>query len=156
MDGGSGDDKLYGGSGTDYLWGLSGNDTLDGGAGQDYLFGQDGNDILIGGGDKDKLNGGNRNDTLTGGFGADTYVMSKGNDVVTDFRPEDGDKIDVYDEWKSTGPINIREYDSYTLLTSTSGDTMEIQHATGLQVYNSIFSYENETRVVAENFDVLA
>ena len=37
-----------------------------------------------------------------------------------------------------TDQISIHEYDSYTLLSSTSGDTMEIQDAKGLEVYDSI------------------
>ena len=37
--------------------------------------------------------GGDGNDTLTGGPGADKFVMSHGNDIVTDFRVDEGDTI---------------------------------------------------------------
>jgi hypothetical protein len=83
------------------------------------------------------LDGADSNDTLTGGVGAVVFEMSKGNDIVTDFRYEDGDEINVFGGG-TTDQVNIYDYDSYTLITSTSGDTMEIQDATGLQVYNSI------------------
>ena len=52
-----------------------------------------------------------------------------------------------------TDQISIHEYDSYTLLTSTSGDTMEIQDAKGLEVYDSIVD-EYVGQIVVKNFDV--
>ena len=134
------------------MFGGDGNDDLNGGGGNDDLYGGDGNDILIGRAGIDYLYGGDGNDTLTGGSGQDRFKMSKGYDIVTDFRHEDGDRIDVY---TITGQINIHDYGSHVSLISSAGDTMEIQDANGSQVYNSIFN-TNNVCLVAENFDVLA
>ena len=41
--------------------------TLDGGAGDDRIFGQDGNDILVGGLGADRLRGGSGEDLLISG-----------------------------------------------------------------------------------------
>ena len=84
----SGDDDLYGGSGDDTLYGDGGNDVLQGGAGRDELYGGGGNDELYGDGGAD---------SLTGGTGADTFVFAAGDgaDTITDFTPEEGDRIDL-------------------------------------------------------------
>jgi uncharacterized protein (TIGR03118 family) len=58
IDGGAGDDHLFGGGG---------NSILLGGSGSDHLFGQGGRDILIGGDSRDFLNGGSNDDLMIGG-----------------------------------------------------------------------------------------
>ncbi len=58
IDGGSGNDKLQAGSGSDIMLG---------GAGEDLLEGNKGHDILVGGHGKDHLEGGNHHDVLLGG-----------------------------------------------------------------------------------------
>ncbi|MGQ9866955.1 MAG: calcium-binding protein [Pseudanabaenaceae cyanobacterium] len=75
--------------------------------------GTPGNDSLTGGNGNDQLNGGGGSDTLTGGIGADTLTGSSGGDIfvystlaannagvnnvdtITDFNPNDGDRIQV-------------------------------------------------------------
>lgn len=66
--GGSGDDRLEGGSGADAIYGQDGNDTIIGGSDTDELFGGDGNDTLYSGsvGNGDALR-----DYLSGGRGKD-------------------------------------------------------------------------------------
>ena len=102
--GGSGDDLLYGDGGNDALYGddgasdpLAGNDLLYGGRGDDLLFGDGGDDALYGNAGDDTLDGGAGTDTLTGGTGADTFVFAAGHgaDTITDFFPEEGDRIDL-------------------------------------------------------------
>ena len=111
--GGDDDDALHGGGGHDELYGddddsgaASGDDLLDGGSGDDILYGDGGNDVLEGGADDDTLYGGAGLDTLygdggvdslTGGTGADTFVFAAGDgaDTITDFFPEEGDRIDL-------------------------------------------------------------
>ena len=73
-----GDDELYaysnedtvlnGGLGNDSLFGANGRDILIGGDGDDKLYGNDGNDILM---------GGTGNNYLDGGKGIDGYVFSR-------------------------------------------------------------------------------
>jgi Ca2+-binding RTX toxin-like protein len=45
LNGGTGNDSIYGGAGADYLIGDDGNDSLDGGAGADSMTGGNGNDL---------------------------------------------------------------------------------------------------------------
>ncbi|WP_445679178.1 beta strand repeat-containing protein [Radicibacter daui] len=82
VDGGSGDDKIYGNTYSDTMYGGIGDDILDGYNGDDYLSGGDGDDYLIGNlGD----------DYLIGGAGSDIFSyyiipgFSDGNDVIADF-----------------------------------------------------------------------
>ena len=48
---------------------------------------------MLGGPGSDILDGRAGSDTLTGGLGADYFVISEGDDVVTDFYPNEGDRI---------------------------------------------------------------
>lgn len=64
-------DTLNGGDGDDFLYGYGGNDVLDGGADDDVVMGHTGNDTIDGGSGDDALYGGTGNDTITGGAGAD-------------------------------------------------------------------------------------
>ena len=43
----------------------------------------------------DSLDGGGGNDTLIGGAGADRFSLSPGKDVISDFNPDQGDRIDI-------------------------------------------------------------
>ncbi|WP_436404792.1 T1SS-143 repeat domain-containing protein [Aeromonas sobria] len=72
----------------------------------DWLFGSSGDDRLFGGQGNDLLHGGHGNDILTGGAGSDLFVWQHGDegrqgqpaiDTITDFHPEQGDKIDLAD-----------------------------------------------------------
>ncbi|PKQ77808.1 hypothetical protein CJP16_10810 [Aeromonas sobria] len=72
----------------------------------DWLFGSSGEDRLFGGQGNDLLHGDHGNDILTGGAGSDLFVWQHGDegsqgqpaiDTITDFHPEQGDKIDLAD-----------------------------------------------------------
>jgi hypothetical protein len=76
--GGSADDKLEGGKGTDILYGRGGNDEMKGNEEADYLYGGDGND---------KLEGGDGDDILYGEAGNDEVKGGKGNDILTGIDP---------------------------------------------------------------------
>jgi Ca2+-binding RTX toxin-like protein len=82
----TGNDKIYGGAGSDTLRGLEGNDWLLGGAGNDELYGDNGgfrgNDILEGGAGNDELEGGYGDDILRGGDGNDELEGDMGNDTL--------------------------------------------------------------------------
>uniref|UniRef100_UPI003BA0694D T1SS-143 repeat domain-containing protein n=1 Tax=Aeromonas sanarellii TaxID=633415 RepID=UPI003BA0694D len=72
----------------------------------DWLFGSTGSDRLLGGLGDDLIRGGQGNDILSGGAGSDLFVWGQGDegtaaqpaiDTITDFRPEEGDRIDLAD-----------------------------------------------------------
>ena len=73
-----GNDKLVGMDQNDTLSALAGNDTLIGGVGADILTGGQGADVF-------KFNN-----------ASETGITSATRDVITDFNPSEGDKIDVY------------------------------------------------------------
>jgi len=109
-----------------------GGDTLIGNAGDDILFGQGGDDKLYGGAGNDILIGGKGNDTLTGGAGADTFVWLKGdtgNDVITDFKHSEGDKLDLSDLLQGNNDNNLSSY--LKLTTDSSGNSTLQVSSTG-------------------------
>jgi Ca2+-binding RTX toxin-like protein len=71
--GGVGSQTIEGGAGNDLIFGQRGNDTLRGGPGNDSLYGGIGDD---------KLEGGDGDDFLYGGFGADAIDGQEGSDTV--------------------------------------------------------------------------
>ncbi|NOX74607.1 MAG: calcium-binding protein [Alphaproteobacteria bacterium] len=91
LSGGAGNDKLYGGTGKDQIQGGDGddllvggigNDSMSGDAGADTVAGGDGDDRLAGGAGIDRILGGKGNDQIHGGSEADTLVGGKGNDQI--------------------------------------------------------------------------
>lgn len=111
IDGGIGDDLVFGQRGDDIIDGDDGNDDLRGGRGNDIIRGGDdddilrgnqGNDTLEGGDGVDDLRGGGGNDILRGGDGADVMQGGTGNDTFEDLTAgdvvvggEDGDGNDI-------------------------------------------------------------
>ena len=111
--GGTGNDRLFGDLGNDFLNGNQGADTVDGGAGDDtlrggqdgdqliggagndQLFGDFGDDLLVGLQGDDSINGNAGKDILSGGLGADHFLLSKDDDLITDFSSSEGDIIEV-------------------------------------------------------------
>jgi Ca2+-binding RTX toxin-like protein len=109
-EGGAGNDKLIGGSGTDEFYGGIGNDTLTGNGGMDYLFGEVGNDRLDGGFD-------GWADELWGGANADTFVRepmgvsiysSQNRDTPMDFNLFEGDQVEGLILVATTGQSSSR------------------------------------------------
>lgn len=91
IDGGAGDDEIFGTNAADSLLGGSGNDTLfgyglddrlDGGAGNDIIQGGLDADTLWGGAGNDVLRGEAGNDSLYGGWGNDSLIGLDGNDLL--------------------------------------------------------------------------
>ena len=70
--------EINGGRGDDVIYGEQGRDILNGGEGDDEIYG---------GEDKDTINGGEGNDLLDGGPGADKFVFEpgNGNDYIMDY-----------------------------------------------------------------------
>ncbi len=94
------DDVIQGGAGNDKLYGLTGDDLLEGGDGNDELYGGQGNDVLIGGAGNDVLDGGAGDDVLVGGTGDDVLNGGAGSDT---YRFGLGDSQDVINEGYAAG-----------------------------------------------------
>ena len=80
--GGDGNDYIYGGAGNDRIWGQGGNDALDGGAGSDLIYGLAGNDTIAGGADRDIVLAGDGDDAIRGDAGDDGVWAEGGADTV--------------------------------------------------------------------------
>ena len=74
------------------------NITVDGGSGDDTLWGSDANETLKGGVGDDELFGGAGTNVLTGGAGADEFQFTKTsiNDTIKDFSLSDGDTLKFF------------------------------------------------------------
>ena len=72
--------------------------TVDGGGGDDTLWGSDANETLKGGDDDDVLFGGAGINELVGGSGADEFQFTKTskNDTISDFNIADGDTLKFF------------------------------------------------------------
>ncbi|WP_193746492.1 hypothetical protein [Ruegeria sp. ANG-R] len=107
------DDRLTGDSGDNVLNGLGGNDILDGGEGNDTLVSGEGND------------------TLTGGAGADTFVLDGGENTITDFDANEGDRIEIdLDAYGMTGWFDLdhRIENGQIVLFSKSTDEVIVRY----------------------------
>jgi len=76
------------------------NITVDGGSGDDTLWGSDANETLKGGVGDDELFGGAGTNVLTGGAGADEFQFtgSSTNDTIKDFSLTDGDTLKFFNK----------------------------------------------------------
>lgn len=103
LDGGGGDDAIYGRGGDDYINGNGNNDYLDGGNGNDILFGSAGNDHLIGGAGDDDLEGWEGNDIVEAGEGDDLVRYNRLGDMG-----HDPAQIDVFDGGDGNDTMSFR------------------------------------------------
>jgi serralysin len=116
--GGGTDDRAYlldGGVGNDELFGVSFADILLGGEGNDSFDGRGGNDRLDGGDGNDSLNGGSGADRMMGGDGNDQYVVDNRHDLVLEHAA--GGHDIVFAKVSFTLPGNVEEL----LLDSSAG-----------------------------------
>ena len=113
LDGGDGDDVLYGGpaGGDDEMYGGNGDDRIFGGKGNDILTGGEGNDVLKGGPGEDTfIVDGDDMDVLYGGTEKDTFQFfpsNLGGGSIRDF--SDGE--DVIDLTEFTGITSVADLD---------------------------------------------
>lgn len=102
------------------IFGGSGNDTITGGSGSDMLFGQAGNDTILGKGGVDQLFGGTENDTLTGGD-ADDQVFGESGDDRMIWRP--GDDTDLNEGGANTDTTEVNGGGGAEVFTLTANGT---------------------------------
>lgn len=128
FDGGSGDDvivsddstagsQLDGGDGDDAIYGGTGNDAIDAGAGNDVVDAFDGNDEVEGGAGTDTMYGGNGSDMLVGGDGKDTLIGEAGNDGLIGGEGADILAGGTSTTDTSTGERNLCERDATDTVT---------------------------------------
>lgn len=150
IDGGSGDDDIYG----EYpgYAPVPGADWLEGGAGADLLYGGGGGDWLVGGSGDDALRGDDGDDFLIGNTGADYLDGGAGNDLIT----LDGDigKVDgtIFDNYGTR--VGGTGTDIFKVLSNGGG-------AAGFSVTGTQFSASNliadfDINQVGEKIDVSA
>lgn len=82
VNGGDGNDIMYGLGAADPMNGQGGNDTLYGGDGNDQLSGGDGNDRIYGGNDRDDISAGSGDDVVYGEAGDDRIIGGAGIDIM--------------------------------------------------------------------------
>ena len=73
---------------------------VDGGTGNDIIWGSDANETILGGEGNDQLFGGIGTDILTGGNGADEFHFTKTstNSTITDFDVNSGDTLKFFNK----------------------------------------------------------
>jgi len=149
LNGGAGNDHIFGGSGNDLLIGGAGNDHLNGGAGNDILHGDQGNDKLEGGDGNDILVGGAGNDHLIGGAGLDMLIGGAGNDNLdggadddiliggtTSVDQNDAALQSLLNEWTSGRSFSDR-------MTNLTQGTGPILQGTGLMLASGTTVFES-------------
>ncbi|MCQ4052628.1 retention module-containing protein [Aeromonas sp. SG16] len=119
----------------------------------DILFGSSGDDRLVGGLGNDVLHGGKGSDILTGGAGSDLFVWQKGDegsqgqpavDTITDFHPEQGDRIDLADLLRGGPGASVESLLSNLSASVTTGSNglsdvnLSVTSASGGQVTQQI------------------
>jgi Ca2+-binding RTX toxin-like protein len=154
-DAAGGNDRLWGNGGADQLFGdvedgmfetsRGGNDVLRGGAGDDILFGDSGDQLSeFTRGGNDRLEGGVGDDELwgdgeleeSGQGGKDKFVFSGnfGDDLILDFRQEDGDVIVLQGLTQSEVQISrvaFNDPNDSTLITTVGDDSITLVGFTG-------------------------
>ena len=143
ISGGADNDELYGEDGNDTLEGGTGDDTLEGGAGDDRLQNGSGNDTARGGDGDDNLLGGFGNDLLEGGDGSDTFTLDQLSDSDTIVGGEGGTDQDVLDFSFSTLGVDVTytgaDDGTYSIPGSAgTGSFDEIEGVTGSNLNDTI------------------
>lgn len=116
IEGGLGDDTLYGSSSLDWLHGEAGNDVLYGGGGDDWIVGNQGSDLLFGGDGDDRMYGDERfresesvYDLLVGGAGVDELRPDEADEQYADeiSEPEPVPPAEPPAETPSEPPVEV-------------------------------------------------
>jgi len=137
IDGGAGNDRMWGGEGDDLVVGGGGNDLIWGGEGADVLLGGGGNDRLWGNGGYNLLIGGDGRDMLFGSLLGD--ILIGGRTVFSD--PPPAGTVNrqalraIVEEWKSPCTAPVRRAN----LGDGSGSVERLNDNYFLQLGSTVF-----------------
>ena len=108
--------EVFGSTGNDFILvspAIKTATLLDGGMGNDQVFGGGGPNILLGGPGNDTLVGGIHRDILIGGDGRDTLVGSVGDDILiggsTMYDSDPASLLQIMGEWNSSDSFAVRQ-----------------------------------------------
>jgi len=125
--------------------GVGGNDTLNGGDGDDFLYGGVGNDTMKGDKGNDTFYGGTGNDIMTGGQGNDRFVIeaNSGADRVSAYDVADKIVFDVSSGVTSFSGLTITASGGQnTLITwGTGGDSLLLEGIKAKDVSAALFQF---------------
>jgi len=98
---------LEGGEGDDEIFGTSADDTIIGRGGNDYVEGRGGNDTIRGGEGNDRLYGGPGNDEIWGDSGVDNLYGEDGNDIFRSLNADNAYGGDGNDQFYGGAPVGV-------------------------------------------------
>jgi Ca2+-binding RTX toxin-like protein len=142
VQGGAGNDALFGNAGADTLQGGTGHDDLHGDTGNDLLQGDAGDDELKGGDGADQLQGGSGNDSFDGGAGADTMVGGTGDDLYYLDSSADVIRENTFDLGIDT--VVVRHADTYDLSAIPGIENLIFSVLNGNTAFASYSAYGSE------------
>jgi Ca2+-binding RTX toxin-like protein len=120
---GSGNDTVYGGQGDDSILGTTGDNLVFGNRGDDYILVGDGSDTVWGGGGKDWIDAIGGNDLIYGNQGSDTIVGGPDNDTIYGGQNDGPASLDVLGQLKAMeGTEYIDGGDGNDLIYGNYGD----------------------------------
>jgi Ca2+-binding RTX toxin-like protein/GH24 family phage-related lysozyme (muramidase) len=148
IDGGIGDDTIYGYGANDTLIAGSGNQQLFGENSSDLLVGSTGADSLFGGSGDDTLVAGSGNTVLNGGSGTNSFVLTEGGTSTINASASPGTEIIYLPQGLTLSDFtSFEDSNGDLVIQSFSGDTTAI--VTGF--YNA--SSDNKTWLIAGDSD---
>lgn len=125
-------DTIDGGAGDDWIYGYGGADVLTGGTGVDVIFGGAGDDTIDGGADSGTLVGGTGTDTITGGTANDFFMLANGDFASGESLTGDGGTDEIILTNSTTVDFTVGTIATIELLTGSNQDddvTYTIQQA---------------------------
>lgn len=127
----AGNDTIQGGEGDDTIFGQGGNDSLDGGEGDDQIEGGDGQDTITSGGGDDRAEGGQGSDLFNFTSGGDHTIVggedADGTDVdVLNLSGLDRSQYTLTKTGPESGTIEFRDADGNVTGTTTYSEIEEV------------------------------